>query len=192
MPINGEYSSFGLKRHHSTNFPSIPKKEKFMNKIARTLCAISFAATLVSALGANGSTARAQEPQGGPPSGAQERPTLPFPSSREPEIKPYDRVITKDAKSDEGVFTIHRVKEKIYYEIPKKELDKEFLWVSQIAKTTLGVGYGGQAMGNRVVRWERLNNRILLRDVAYDVVADPQETIYIAVRAVHTESISTI
>ena len=78
-----------------------------MNKFARTLCAISFAATLVSALGANGSTARAQEPQSGPPSGAQERPSLPFPASREPEIKPYDKVITKDAKSDEGLSLIH-------------------------------------------------------------------------------------
>jgi hypothetical protein len=139
MPADGGYSSLGLKRHHSMGFPSISKKEKFMNKFARTLCAISFAATFVSALCANEMTAWAQEP----PSGAQERPTLPFPGSREPEIKPYDRVITKDAKSDEGVFTVHRVKDKIYYEIPKKEFDKEFLWVSQIAKTTLGVGYGG-------------------------------------------------
>ena len=160
-----------------------------MNKFARTLCAISFASALVSAPGVNGSTTRAQEPQGGPPSGAQERPPLPFPASREPEIKPYDRVITKDAKSDEGIFTVHRVKEKIYYEIPKKEFDKEFLWVSQIAKTTLGVGYGGQAMGNRVVRWERHNNRILLRDVAYDVVADPKEPISKAVKAANNDSI---
>src|SRR5215470_9257096 len=189
MLINGGYSSLGLKRHHSTNFPSPPKKEKSMNKFARTLCAISFAATIVPALGANGSTARAQEPQGGPPSGAQERPSLPFPASREPEIKPYDRVITKDAKSDEGVFTVHRIKEKVYYEIPKKELDKEFLWVSQIAKTTLGVGYGGQAMGNRVVRWERHNNRILLRSVSYEVVADPKTPVAQAVKSANNDSI---
>src|SRR5262245_58116221 len=121
MPINGGYSSLGLKRHRSMSFPSTLNKEKFMNKFARTLCAISYAATLVSALCANGMTAAAQEPQGGPPSGAQERPTLPFPASREPEIKPYDRVITKDAKSDEGVFTVHRGEEKLYYEIPKNE-----------------------------------------------------------------------
>jgi Domain of unknown function (DUF5118) len=114
MPINGGYSSPGLKRHHLTNFPSKPNKEKFMNKFARTIYAISFAAALVSALGANASPVWAQEP----PSGAQERPPLPFPASREPEIKPYDKVITKDAKSDEGIFTVHRVKEKIYYEIP--------------------------------------------------------------------------
>jgi Met-zincin/Domain of unknown function (DUF5117)/Domain of unknown function (DUF5118) len=183
------YSSLGLKRHRSMGFHSMLEKEKFMNKFARTLCAISIAATLAYALGANGSTTRAQEPQSGPPSGAQERPPLPFPTSREPEIKPYDRVINKDAKSDEGVFTVHRVKEKIYYEIPKKEFDKEFLWVSQIAKTTLGVGYGGQAMGNRVVRWERHNNRILLRDVSYAVVADSKEPISKAVKAANNDTI---
>src|ERR1044072_2411884 len=75
-----------------------------------------------------------------PPAGmpGQERPGRP---DQQPEIKPYERVITKEAKSDEGVFTVHWVKEKVYYEIPKSELDKEFLWVRQIAKTTLGVGY---------------------------------------------------
>jgi hypothetical protein len=98
-------------------------------------------------------------------------------------------VITKDAKSDEGVFTIHSIKEKVYYEIPKSELMKEFLWVSQIARTTLGVGYGGQAAGNRVVRWERKGNRILLRNVAYDVVADPKLPVSRAVQAANNDTI---
>ena len=40
----------------------------------------------------------------------------------EPQIRPYDRVITKDAKSDEGVFTVHRIKDRLYYEIPKDTL----------------------------------------------------------------------
>src|SRR4029079_7753407 len=106
-----------------------------------------------------------------------------------PEPRPYERVITKDAKSDEGVFTIHTIKDKVYYEIPKSELGKEFLWVSQIAKTTLGVGYGGQANGNRVVKWERKGNRILLRNVVYDVVADPKLPV---ARAVQAANIATI
>src|SRR5215475_2435251 len=59
-------------------------------------------------------------------------------------IQPYDTVITKDAKTEPGVFTVHHIKDKVYYEIPKNEYDKDFLWASQIAKTTLGVGYGGQ------------------------------------------------
>jgi hypothetical protein len=103
--------------------------------------------------------------------------------AQEPEIRPYDRVITKDAKSDDGVFTVHRIKDRIYYEIPKDRLGREFLWVSQIAKTTLGAGYGGQAAGNRVVKWERRGDRILLRSVSYDVVADPGTPIAKAVDA---------
>ena len=75
-----------------------------------------------------------QDPQTPPAGGGQERPGRP---DQQPEIKPYDRVITKEAKTDSGIFTIHSIKDKIYYEIPKSELDKEFLWVSQIARTTL-------------------------------------------------------
>jgi len=130
-----------------------------------------------------------QDPPASPPAGGagpQERPGRP---DQQPEIKPYERVITKEAKSDEGVFTIHTIKEKIYYEIPKSELSKEFLWVSQIAKTTLGVGYGGQAAGNRVVKWERKGNRILLRNVAYDVVADPKLPVSRAVQAANNDTI---
>ena len=123
-----------------------------------------------------------------PPAGAggPERPGRP---DQQPEIKPYERVITKEAKSDEGVFTVHTIKEKIYYEIPKNELNKEFLWVSQIARTTLGVGYGGQAAGNRVVKWERKGNRILLRNIAYDVVADPKLPVSRAVQAANNDTI---
>jgi hypothetical protein len=129
----------------------------------------------------------AQDPPA-PPSGGggQERPGRPDP---QPEIKPYERVITREAKSDEGVFTVHTIKEKIYYEIPKSELNKEFLWVSQIARTTLGVGYGGQAAGNRVVRWERRGNRILLRNIVYDVVADPKLPVSRAVQAANNDTI---
>ncbi len=74
------------------------------------------------------------------------------PPSQDPQ--PYEKVITKDAKSKDGLFKVHKVKDKYYYEIPKIELGKEYLWVTQIAKTTFGVGYGGQALGRRVVRWE--------------------------------------
>src|SRR4029453_7139591 len=111
---------------------------------------------------------------------AQDPPPAPAPTpppaqqERTPpaDIKPYDRVITKEAKSDTGVFTVHRIGEKLYYEIPKDQLNTEFLWVSQIARTAIGAGQGGQAVGNRVVKWERRNNRVFLRSVSYDIVAD--------------------
>lgn len=128
-------------------------------------------------------------PAGGQGGQEQPRPDRPTPSA---EPRPYERVITKDAKSDEGVFTIHTIKDKIYYEIPKSEFGKEFLWVSQIARTTLGVGYGGQAAGNRVVKWERKGNRVLLRNVAYDVVADSKLPVSRAVQAANNDTVIMI
>ncbi len=125
---------------------------------------------------------------------AQQEPPTQAPAAPErrdpsPEPRPYDRVITKEAKSDAGIFTVHRIGDRLFYEIPKAMLDKEFLWVSQIARTTLGVGWGGQAAGNRVVRWERRGNRILLRNVAYDVVADAAQPIAQAVKAANNDTI---
>src|SRR5688572_21094652 len=86
----------------------------------------------------------------------------------EPVIRPFDRVITREATSKAGIFTVHRLKDRLYYEIPKETLGREFLWVSQIKSTTLGAGYGGQAAGNRVVRWERRGDRVFLRSVSYE------------------------
>jgi len=113
---------------------------------------------------------------------------MPFGSSSQ-QPQAYDKVITKDAKSKPGVFTVHEVKDKYYYEIPKTELNREFLFVTQIARTTLGVGYGGQFLGERVVRWERNANKINLREVNYDVVADPKTPISQAVRAANNDAI---
>ncbi|HEY3025259.1 MAG TPA: zinc-dependent metalloprotease [Pyrinomonadaceae bacterium] len=138
--------------------------------------------------GGSDRTAEAQEPQT-PPATPGQTPERPGRPDQTAEPKPYDKVITKEAKSDEGIFTVHTLKEKTYYEIPKKELGKEFLWVSQIAKTTLGAGYGGQAAGNRVVKWERKNNRVLLRNVSYEVVADPALPVSRAVQAANNDTI---
>ena len=104
-------------------------------------------------------------------------------------IEPYDEVITEEAESDDGVFTVHRLDDKVFYEIPEAELGREFLWVSQIARTTEGVGYGGQALGNRVVKWERHGDRILLKSVSYALVADAERPIARAVEAANNDTI---
>jgi hypothetical protein len=106
-----------------------------------------------------------------------------------PDPQPYDRVITKDAKTAKGLFTIHQIKERFYYEIPKSELGKEFLWNVQIAKTTLGAGYGGGQLNDRVVRWELKGNRVLLMDVNFGITADPRQPIAMAVKAANNDAI---
>jgi hypothetical protein len=108
-------------------------------------------------------------------------------NSQEPQ--PYEKVITKDAKSKTGIFTVHQVKDRYYYEIPKSELDREFLWNTQIARTTLGVGYGGQQLSDHVVRWELNGNKVHLRDIKYDVVADRNSPISAAVKAANYDAI---
>src|SRR5690349_3294030 len=129
----------------------------------------------------------AQDPTPEPTQGGGGRPTGPGGASQDPQ--PYDRVITKDAKTKAGIFKVHQVKDKYYYEIPKSELGKEFLWVSQIAKTTLGVGYGGQYLSGRVVRWDLAGNKVHLREVDHSVVADPKTPISQAVKAANNNAI---
>jgi hypothetical protein len=82
-------------------------------------------------------------------------------------MKPYSQVITKEAKSDTGLFIVHRIKEKLYFEIPNKELEKEFLLVSNQAKIQAGLGYGGDAVNRQVAKWERVGDRIFLRSVLH-------------------------
>ena len=91
--------------------------------------------------------------------------------------RPYAEVITAAAKSDDGIFKVHRITEgandNLFYEIPKNELNKDFLWNTQLKKTTIGAGYGGQSVGSRVVRWVLRGDKVLLENVDYSMVADP-------------------
>ena len=106
-----------------------------------------------------------------------------------PGPQPYDRVITKDAKTSKGIFIVHEIRDRYYYEIPKAELGPEFLLNVRIAKTTVGAGYGGDEVADQVVRWELHGNRVNLRDVNYSVTADPKEPIALAVKAANNDTI---
>jgi hypothetical protein len=108
------------------------------------------------------------------PSGAARAPVRP---------QPYGRVVTSDYTTRAGLFKAHRRGDRLLYEIPRSELTRDFLLVTQIARTTLGVGYGGQAVSNRVVRWERRDNKVLLRTASFDIMADSSLPIYQAVQA---------
>jgi len=104
-----------------------------------------------------------------------------------PEPRPYERVITKDARTKQGIFTIHEVKDKWYYEIPKTELNKDFLWVTQLEKSAGGIDRSGYR--STVVRWERVKNRILLREMDYGIVAAPDKPIARGVAGINNGAI---
>ena len=84
---------------------------------------------------------------------------------------PYGRVVTAQAQTKAGLFKVHRIGERVLFEIPRRELNKDILLVQEIAQTTLGAGYGGQVAGNRVLRFERRDNRVAMRGISYEVVS---------------------
>ena len=98
-----------------------------------------------------------------------------------PKIKPYDQVITAEAKTDSGLFVVHRIEDKLYYEIPMGLLDREMLLVSRRARTAANIGYGGMKNNTQTVRWQRHDKKILLRIVSYQNVADDSLPIFEAV-----------
>ncbi|MEJ2539290.1 MAG: zinc-dependent metalloprotease [Gemmatimonadota bacterium] len=97
-------------------------------------------------------------------------------------MKGYDEVITDDAETDEGLFDVHRIDEDLFYEIPVDRLGEEMLLLTRVARAPDGAGYGGSKTNTSVVRWERNGDRILLRLVSYENVADSTRPIARAVR----------
>jgi hypothetical protein len=85
--------------------------------------------------------------------------------------KPYNKVITKDAKSDVGLFTVHTLDDKYYYEIPDSLFNREMLMVTRISKTASGLGFGGGKQNEQVLRWEKKGKKVIVRVVSYNVVA---------------------
>src|ERR1019366_4523541 len=81
------------------------------------------------------------------------------PPAKPGDPKPYDDVIPKTAKSLPGVFTVHRVDDKVYYEIPKDGFDKLMLWQAEVVKGPSGVTWGGYSLGSRYLRWDRRGNK---------------------------------
>jgi len=107
--------------------------------------------------------------------------TKPKKKSKKGGIQPYSKVITKEAKSDEGLFTVHEVNDKYFYEIPDTLFNREMLMVTRIAKTASGLGFGGGKQNTQVLRWEKKKKQVLLRVVSHSVVAEDSLPVHEAV-----------
>ncbi|MGQ0764300.1 MAG: zinc-dependent metalloprotease [Gemmatimonadota bacterium] len=120
-----------------------------------------------------GEAAQAAGQQGGPAA-----------TPGEPQPRPYNRVITPQARTRNGLFRVHQIGSRLYFEIPRAALNKEMLLVVRGARTPVNTSYAGQQIGQRrVVRWERRDNRVLFREVSYTTVADSTSPIASAVQA---------
>jgi hypothetical protein len=101
-----------------------------------------------------------------------------------PAPRPYARVITAAAITKSGMFNVHRVGERLYFEIPQRELGREILVVQRTAAGGSTSGFFGGG-GDRVVYFQRVGNRVLLRQKSFGIRADSGTAIHRAVDALN-------
>lgn len=87
--------------------------------------------------------------------------------------KPYAEVITAKAKTDKGLFKVHNVEDRYFFEIPDSLLNREILTVNRISKAAAGnrssmMGYGGDQIGDNVISFEKgPGNKLFLKSISY-------------------------
>ncbi len=119
----------------------------------------------------------------------QTQPANPTPPKTGP--KPYKDVITDKAQTFKGLFTVHKVEDKWYFEIPDSLFEREVLAVTRVSKTATGAGYGGEEVNEQVLRFEKgPDNKIFLRVVFYVNIASDTLPIYQAVKNSNVEPIA--
>jgi hypothetical protein len=94
--------------------------------------------------------------------------------------RPYNRVITEEARSRSGLFKVHRVGERLFFEIPRRELNRDQLLIGRYARAAAPEGgrgggaptsYAGDQFAERTLRWEVTGNRVILRGPEYAITS---------------------
>ena len=105
--------------------------------------------------------------------------------------KPYKDVITDKAITKKGLFIVHKVEEKYYFEIKDSLLGREILAVTRFVKVPSGAGYGGEIANQQTLAFEKgPNNTLFLRVITLVSTADSTNDIYKAVNNSNVNSIA--
>ncbi len=111
--------------------------------------------------------------------------------------KTYKEVITDKAKTDEGLFKVHKIEEKYFFEIPDALLGRDILIVNRISKAAAGMrngffGYAGDAIGQNVIRFEKgPGNKLFLRNISFaEYAKDSTSPMFTAVNNSNIQPIS--
>jgi hypothetical protein len=92
--------------------------------------------------------------------------------------QPYDKVITADAKSFNGAFIVHKVKDRYYFEIPDSILGRDFQVVSSIGKGPAvrhrsPEGLAGKILGNMQISFSKApSDKLFIKRMEYDEIAN--------------------
>jgi hypothetical protein len=101
-----------------------------------------------------------------------------------PKSKSYSEVVTSKAITKTGLFSVHKVDEKYYFEIPDSLLKREFLFTTRLVKVPTGSPmFGGELVNSIIVSFEKANeDKLYLRVVTNVAVSDSSDAIAKAVR----------
>jgi hypothetical protein len=108
-----------------------------------------------------------------------------------PKVKAYADVITAKAKTTKGLFIVHQVDDKYYFEIPKLLLKKDLLLISRIAEASADMrmgsgmsGFAGDPIGGSVVQFEMGNSKnLFMRRISYtEYSSDSTKSMFAAVK----------
>jgi hypothetical protein len=96
--------------------------------------------------------------------------------------RPYSEVVPSSATTDDGLFDLHRVGNRLLFEIPDSVLGRDMIIMSRYHRTQEGLANVGANMApNLVVRWERRGERVYLRAPSHEVTADEESPVHLAV-----------
>ena len=95
--------------------------------------------------------------------------------------KTYSDIITDKAITDNGLFDVHKIDDKYYYEINDSLLGRDMLMVTRIVKMATELPLSRHKMSEQVLKWEKFDNNILLKQASYSKFANDSLPISIAV-----------
>lgn len=138
----------------------------------RFLLSMSLAAVMLLALGNQAEAQRKKKnKKNSKTEQPAQKPTPKKPPTKKGGIQPYGKVITKEAKSDDGLFTVHEIDGKYFFEMSDSLMGRDMLMVTRIAKTAAGIGFGGGKTNTQVLRWDKIDKKIHLRIISYTITA---------------------
>jgi hypothetical protein len=102
--------------------------------------------------------------------------------------KPYKEVITDKARTTRGLFTVHKVEDRYFFEISPKLFGRDILVVNRVSKSSMETpktfsGYAGDQIAENVIRFDKgPNNKVYLKNISYNVYPDSSKPMFKSVQ----------
>nr|WP_199077327.1 zinc-dependent metalloprotease [Pedobacter sp. ASV19] len=106
-------------------------------------------------------------------------------------LKAYKDIISAKAISKTGLFKVHKVDDKYYFEIPDSLLSREFLFTTRLSKVPTGSPrFGGEMMNAMIVSFEKApNDKLFVRAITNVAQSAPTDMITRALKNASVEPI---